>query len=649
MKKTLPAYLFVCYLILASLFFSPAPSYGQTHQWVRGGGSFLEAPSGFPREMVWETTTDDQGNIYVLAETMALGSLTVDTMTLPLRTNINNIYNGKVALLSFNCNGRIRWGKILEGTQDFRFAAMVYNKGNIYISGMAFGSGSSVRYFGPDTMITGSYYGGWLIRYDTAGSFKWARSFGENTIASFAAASNWYCKLVVQDTLIHCVKSIFGSGVQLSPTVVSRRGIYDFTYTPQGDLLSVVKLPLADSMLVVSLSLPTTLHAPSNTLYLSVLKESGYEGSGVAVFDASRNLVRYDTFATTGINYGGAASTFRSGNDLYTFGTCFGSSYTYKGHTFSYPFGSVGRFGFVMKTDLNNNLIWKRDLASAARTDGGLTAWHAGLADGKILMTGAAKSIVINGDTLILPGVTGKIPIVIMDTTGQVQKMDFWHNSNAVGVGIETGTAISSYNNSIYVGGMLTDSLWGGNSGYQSKGGKGDFFIAKYGYACNCDLAAPAFTRTTPTSSGLVQFTYTGTANSPDSVRWQFGDGSSSTLLNPSHTYAPGTYNVCLTTYNSCGDSTRCQSVQVTGVGIGYANGPTNIKIYPNPATQLLVAENVVPGMLLHIYDITGKNLQHIQISQSNEYINISHLAPGSYVLRLMNSNQPLSWRFVKE
>lgn len=45
---------------------------------------------------------------------------------------------------------------------------------------------------------------------------------------------------------------------------------------------------------------------------------------------------------------------------------------------------------------------------------------------------------------------------------------------------------------------------------------------------------------------------------------WDFGDGNTSTLANPSHTYTtPGTYNVCLTGTNACGSNQLCQSVVV--------------------------------------------------------------------------------------
>lgn len=46
-------------------------------------------------------------------------------------------------------------------------------------------------------------------------------------------------------------------------------------------------------------------------------------------------------------------------------------------------------------------------------------------------------------------------------------------------------------------------------------------------------------------------------------VSWDFGDGNTSDEPNPLHVYATGgTYNVCLTVTNECGDATFCQEVE---------------------------------------------------------------------------------------
>ena len=61
------------------------------------------------------------------------------------------------------------------------------------------------------------------------------------------------------------------------------------------------------------------------------------------------------------------------------------------------------------------------------------------------------------------------------------------------------------------------------------------------------------------------QFTFTNssTAAGATTYFWEFGDGNTSTLMDPSHTYAAdGNYQVCLTISDQCIDST-CQTVSV--------------------------------------------------------------------------------------
>jgi PKD repeat protein len=69
---------------------------------------------------------------------------------------------------------------------------------------------------------------------------------------------------------------------------------------------------------------------------------------------------------------------------------------------------------------------------------------------------------------------------------------------------------------------------------------------------------------TTGSSPLTVQFTDTS-GNSPTAWVWTFGDGDSSTLPNPSHTYsADGTYTVKLTASNSGGTNTVVRSGYIT-------------------------------------------------------------------------------------
>ena len=59
---------------------------------------------------------------------------------------------------------------------------------------------------------------------------------------------------------------------------------------------------------------------------------------------------------------------------------------------------------------------------------------------------------------------------------------------------------------------------------------------------------------TTPSANSEIIFTDTSTGNPMTSWAWDFGDGETSTLQNPTHAYVdPGTYTVTLAATNECG------------------------------------------------------------------------------------------------
>ena len=73
-----------------------------------------------------------------------------------------------------------------------------------------------------------------------------------------------------------------------------------------------------------------------------------------------------------------------------------------------------------------------------------------------------------------------------------------------------------------------------------------------------CPAPTAGFTSTT---TGLTA-NFTNTSTGATSYSWAFGDGNTSTLQNPSHTYAQqGTYSVCLTVTGPCGTNTTCSTI----------------------------------------------------------------------------------------
>lgn len=78
----------------------------------------------------------------------------------------------------------------------------------------------------------------------------------------------------------------------------------------------------------------------------------------------------------------------------------------------------------------------------------------------------------------------------------------------------------------------------------------------------------------TITNAPIASFSSSGTnlsynfldlsSDAPDTYLWDFGDGNTSSLQNPAHTYlAYGTYTVCLTTTNTCGTDSTCSAIVI--------------------------------------------------------------------------------------
>ena len=66
-------------------------------------------------------------------------------------------------------------------------------------------------------------------------------------------------------------------------------------------------------------------------------------------------------------------------------------------------------------------------------------------------------------------------------------------------------------------------------------------------------------------SSGALNVSFTNTSTTGVNYFWRFGDGGTSTSINPSHAYSlPGRYQVCLLSYNACDSTTWCDSITVT-------------------------------------------------------------------------------------
>ena len=141
-----------------------------------------------------------------------------------------------------------------------------------------------------------------------------------------------------------------------------------------------------------------------------------------------------------------------------------------------------------------------------------------------------------------------------------------------------------------------------------------------------------------PSFNGLPPFTYL----------WDFGDNTTSTLSNPTHTYsAPGQYTICLsvTDANAC-TSYFCDSSSVqrsaSSLQMQYATviNTTGIEeqealsaaVYPNPAgDNVYVIFNKPLEGKIRLTDLSGKLIFEREFSGKQASIDVSGLPQGIY------------------
>ncbi len=154
------------------------------------------------------------------------------------------------------------------------------------------------------------------------------------------------------------------------------------------------------------------------------------------------------------------------------------------------------------------------------------------------------------------------------------------------------------------------------------------------------------------TSNGNV-VTFANTSTGATSYSWDFGDQSNSSAATPSHAYVGnGVYTVTLTAIN--GNCTDVVSFDVTiSVGMDELTGLSNVKIYPNPANDLLNIDynkNGDDAIEISVIDQFGRVITSIN-GLSNGFnhntMNVSNLGSGVYYVRFTTNGFSKSERLV--
>jgi PKD repeat protein/photosystem II stability/assembly factor-like uncharacterized protein len=145
------------------------------------------------------------------------------------------------------------------------------------------------------------------------------------------------------------------------------------------------------------------------------------------------------------------------------------------------------------------------------------------------------------------------------------------------------------------------------------------------------------------------QVTFTNLSSNYASVLWSI-DGSELTGDSLSHTFEPGTYEVCLIASNACGSETVCRNVSIV-ITEGEKDLNNSILLYPNPTLEYLVINSLQEKIdQVEIITIDGRPVYSEVISSPKSEITIKTQAwsPGEYILTLTMGSRKKTLKIVK-
>ncbi|MCH8903740.1 MAG: PKD domain-containing protein [Bacteroidetes bacterium] len=432
-------------------------------------------------------------------------------------SNSVGLGNNDIWLVKTDANGDTMWTSVFGGTSFDRGYAVQQTKDGGYIvvgTTMSFGAGMADVY---------------IIKTDSFGDSTWSRVYGgsnaDHAYAVIQTLDNGY--LVVGST-----KS-FGS---------FQENVYMLKLKPNGDLLWTkayggVGIDIAYDV----------LQTTDSGFVIAGGTRSFAAGAGTEDFYLLKTKVNGDSL-WHGV-FSGTMDETAKGLVVNPDG-----SFLMVGYTNSYGAGDYDLY--LVKADTGGNLLW-------GRTYGG-TAFDQGAAmdmtyDNGIIMSGWTKSIGAGANDfylvrtndfgcLVAPTITHSNDTTVcagnpvqLNATGGVS----YNWSPSLGLTNDTiPNPIATPPYTVKYNIIVSDSLSCGAQGYVTVSVI-PFPVSNFGYV-------DSFMNVSFTDSSIVVNTW----------HWDFGDGDTSILQNPNHTYlSMGVYNVCLIVTSPCGVDTFCDSV----------------------------------------------------------------------------------------
>jgi PKD repeat protein len=621
----------------------------QTWQWGKSGGSFQQGNGSLQDERAKTLTTDSHGNVYLLSPVQPNG-LKVDGI------NKEGYGSTDYMIATFSCNGDYRWSRVIGGgNSDLINRVQTDGQDNVYATGNISRSQLIPGRFGTevngvyDTIMPYSLSSVntnkqtlFIVKYNTEGVKQWIRmphaadvSFVNGTYSisydlqtDANGISHW---------LVGIPAGTYANGAFINTDPDNYR-MFIFKYDTDGNFMEAVPIGM-------------NAFNGDNNLRMKRNHTTGeyYICSNISQYDSGVTTINGELVAPeqSYIAVFNAEGDFQwkiiqdaSISELYidtdgflyvTGGTRNGKSLA--GHTFVSPTGST--FPYVAKLTNQGELVWATNATSLsanganALTVNGSEVAIAGSFGGDLIWQGQTMTQLMNEGYDVLLARFNKSDGTLVEMTDIEGNFGYWDYGTAI-----TADPFGNY----YFGGKFDNFLYINETTTLVDGAQSyDFFLAKYGTdTCSCSPPQAAFNAAPGTVEDFSStFTYSG--DTYDSISWDFGDGNTSAVANPEHTFSgAGSYTVCVTVANACGTSQYCQQVTAT-LGV-HDFELAQVTVYPNPVTNVL---NVVTARALSysLHSVIGVEVLNGSITQGASQINVGQLAAGTYLLVIKDSN----------
>jgi hypothetical protein len=585
-----------------------------------------------------------------------------------------------ILLTSFTKDGQLRWSKVMGGDlEDLGLNLKIDLNDNVVVSGRVFASGNLNEppvHFDTDTILpvpigfNQHRKSMFLVKYDSLGQFQWLRMPEPDTVSLGIAFSSMGFGLDIDPMgNIHWL-TFLRPGLhtwQGHNALIAQEGYYILKYRPNGTVYNVVQVPIQSNwqFFFDGIKLRQKLvydHLHHRYLLggtLGILgNDSVWMFLGNDTIRERAYLISLDTLGQPQWHVTGVANpALGSGRGLtlhdvkldptgniYVCGGA-GGNFNFNGTTVTFTGGASSPY--IFKLNANGQNIWGK----IANVNGSSEANEIAIFGQEVGITGTAGNLNWQGPNdkdiyTLPPGHQGSNAFlsVFNQTTGDLKLTE---SVSSGPMGYAWGHSLSSDSEgAYYLSGSFDFELRAGPDTLFKIGGQRSFFLTKF----VCAPPQVDFAVSYPNVSSAF-FAFTG--NRADSLHWDFGNGQSAHGDSVSHTF-PATgqwYQVCLTAFTKCGQTTFCDSVLSDALSLPNAPNAAKFDVFPNPARQnfVITYETATAGVVVgQVYNVQGVALHQWQ-GQSNvaHEVQTESWPNGVYVITLQTPDGKVLYKRV--